>query len=111
MTTDTISVDVGPTGIGAPLAKTELFPNYPNPFNPSTTIRYTLSTRQHVRIEVFDVAGARVKKLVDEDRPAGVQRTEWNGRNASGEPLASGVYLIRMQTRDGVFVRKAVLLK
>ena len=111
MTTDTISVDLQPTGIGAPLAQTELFPNYPNPFNPSTTIRYTLSTRQHVRIEVFDIAGARVKKLVDEDRPAGMQRVEWNGRNASGDPLASGVYLVRMETRDGAFVRKAVLLK
>jgi hypothetical protein len=111
MVSDTISVDVLPTDAGAPLVKTELLPNYPNPFNPSTTIRYALSRRQHVRIEVFDIAGARVKTLVDEERPAGAQRTVWNGRNAAGEPVASGVYLVRMQTHEAAFVRKAVLLK
>ncbi|HXV13760.1 MAG TPA: FlgD immunoglobulin-like domain containing protein [Candidatus Krumholzibacteria bacterium] len=111
MTTDTISVDLQPTDVSAPLATTELYPNYPNPFNPATSIRFSLSKRQRVRIEVFDVTGASVKKLVDEERPAGVQRVEWNGRNASGEPIASGVYLVKMQTREGNFVRKAVLLK
>jgi hypothetical protein len=112
MVTDTISVDVIPTGIGdGPLARTELFPAYPNPFNPTTTIRYSLAARQHVRIDVFDVTGARVITLVDESRPAGIQRVAWNGRDTRDEPVASGVYLIRMQTADHRFVRKAMLLK
>ena len=112
MVSDTISVNVAPTGVGdGPLARTELLPAYPNPFNPVTTIRYALASRQHVRIEVFDVTGARVKTLVDENRPAGAQRVAWNGRDARGVPVASGVYLIRMTTASHNFVRKAILLK
>jgi hypothetical protein len=112
MVSDTISVNVVPTGIDdTPLARTELFPAYPNPFNPETSVRYSLARRQHVRIDVFDVTGARVTTLLDEDRPAGVQRLAWNGRDARGEPVASGVYLIRMTTAGDRFVRKAVLLK
>jgi hypothetical protein len=112
MVTDTISVQVIPTGAGdGPVARTELFPNTPNPFNPSTTIRYSLSKRQHVRIEVYDVSGARVVTLVDEERPAGVQRVVWNGGDAQDRYVASGIYFIRMTTPEGAFVRKAVLLK
>jgi cytochrome c553 len=112
MATDTISVDVIPTGTaGTPPARTELFPAFPNPFNPVTTIRFSLATRQRVRIDVFDVTGARVSTLVDEARPAGVQRVTWNGRDSREEPVASGVYMIRMTTAERTFVRKAVLLK
>jgi hypothetical protein len=112
MVTDTISVQVNPTGVGdGPVAKTELFPNSPNPFNPSTTIRYSLAKRQHVRIEVYDVSGARVVTLVDEERPAGVQRVLWNGGDSNDRFVASGVYFIRMTTAERTFVRKAVLLK
>lgn len=112
MATDVIGIEVEPTGVGdGPLARTELLPAYPNPFNPATTIRYSLASRQHVRIDVFDVTGARVITLVDESRPAGVQRVTWNGRDTRDMPVASGVYLIRMQTADQRFVRKAMLLK
>jgi hypothetical protein len=112
MATDTISVEVTPTGVDdLPLARTELFPAYPNPFNPATTIRYSLSARQHVRIDVFDITGARVRTLVDESRPAGVQRVAWNGRNTQGDPVASGVYVTRMTTPGRSMVQKAVLLK
>jgi hypothetical protein len=112
MVTDTISVQVIPTGVGdGAVVRTELFPNTPNPFNPSTTIRYSLSKRQHVRIEVYDVSGARVVTLVDEERPAGVQRVVWNGGDAQDRYVASGIYFIRMTTPEGAFVRKAVLLK
>jgi hypothetical protein len=112
MATDTISVDVVPTGIdNAPLARTELLPAYPNPFNPSTSIRYSLAWRQPVRIDIFDVTGARVTTLVDGDRRAGVHSVSWNGRDGRGEPVASGIYLIRMTTEGHRFVRKAVLLK
>jgi hypothetical protein len=112
MVTDTISVQVNPTGVDdGPVACTELFPNTPNPFNPSTSIRYALSKRQHVQIEVYDVSGARVVTLVDEERPAGVQRVVWNGGDANDRYVASGIYFIRMTTPEGAFVRKAVLLK
>jgi hypothetical protein len=112
MATDTISVDVVPTAVGdGPVARTELLPNYPNPFNPSTVVRFSLASRRHVRVDVFDVSGTLVRTLVDESRPSGVQSTAWNGRDARGVPVASGVYLIRMTTEGRHFVRKAVLLK
>jgi hypothetical protein len=112
MLTDTISVDLAPTGIDPrPLARTELLSNVPNPFNPSTAIRFSLARRQHVRIDVYDVAGKRVVNLVDESRPAGVQQVRWNGGDANDRYVASGVYFIRMSTREGDFTRKVVLLK
>ncbi|HEU4365055.1 MAG TPA: FlgD immunoglobulin-like domain containing protein [Candidatus Krumholzibacteria bacterium] len=112
MVSDVIGIDVVPTGAGGgPPTRTELLPAYPNPFNPTTTIRYSLASRQHVRIDVFDVTGSRVTTLVDESRPAGVQTVTWNGRDTRDEPVASGVYMIRMQTVDQRFVQKAVLLK
>jgi hypothetical protein len=112
MTTDTISVDVTPTGVeDRSRAITALDPNYPNPFNPSTTVRYSLETRQHVRIAVYDVRGGLVRVLVDETRPAGYQKIAWYGQDLRDERVASGVYFIRMTTDDRTFVRKAVMLK
>ena len=112
MVVDTISVDVVPTGVkNPPVAKTELLQNVPNPFNPSTAVRFSLSHRQHVRIDIYDVAGKRVVNLVDEDRPAGIQQVTWNGGDANDRYVASGVYFIRMATREGAFTRKIVLLK
>ena len=112
MVTDTISVDVAPTGVKpGPIAKTELLQNVPNPFNPSTAVRFSLSHRQHVKIDVYDVGGRHVVNLVDEDRPAGIQHITWNGGDAGDRYVASGVYFIRMATKEGAFTRKVVLLK
>jgi len=112
MAFEVINLVVNPTDVtDGPKVRTELLPNVPNPFNPSTTVRYSLSKRQHVRIDVYDVSGAHVVNLVDEERPAGVQRVVWNGGDARDRYVASGVYFIRMSTAEGSFVRKAVLLK
>jgi hypothetical protein len=112
MQADTISVSPDVTGIGdTPRAITELFQNSPNPFNPSTTIRYSLKSREHVRIAVYDVRGGLVKVLVDEARPAGHQKTEWYGFNQQGNRAASGIYFIKMTTADKQFVKKAVMIK
>jgi hypothetical protein len=113
MATDTISVLVDPTGVGdTPVAaRTELIGNYPNPFNPFTTIRYSLAKRIRVRIDVYDVAGALVRTLVDEVRPAGVQQVLWEGNNRRDERVASGVYFVKMRAEGKEFVRKAVMLK
>jgi hypothetical protein len=109
---DFTNLTIDPTGIdNTPKLETALYQNEPNPFNPSTTIRYSLRERQTVSIRVYDVAGRLVRTLVNEDRPAGVQKVVWHGRNDNGDQVASGVYLFVMQTREFKEVRKAVFLK
>jgi mannan endo-1,4-beta-mannosidase len=95
---------VGP-GATVPVA-TSLYPNFPNPFNPSTRIRYSLSHGTDVAVEVFDILGRRVVVLADEFQPAGVYEVEFH---ASG--FASGVYLVRMRAGNFTSVQKMTLLK
>ena len=71
--------------------------NYPNPFNPSTIIPFQLPVSTHVRLEIFNLLGQRVATLVDGDRTAGSHTAHWDGRNAAGRPVGSGVYLYRLQ--------------
>jgi len=112
MVSDTTSLYVDPTGIGdTPLARTDLFQSEPNPFNPSTVIRYSLERRQHMKMEIFDVSGRIIRTLIDEERPAGIQTVTWDGTNANGEFVASGVYFYRMTTADFQMVRKTTMLK
>ena len=84
----------------------------PNPFNPSTTIRFSLPQRMPVTAEVWSVTGAKVKVLAkDQQFTAGENELRWNGRNDFGEPVASGVYFVRVSTELGEKVTRAVLLK
>jgi hypothetical protein len=85
--------------------------NYPNPFNAGTVISYTLRDEGHVSLEVFDLLGRRVMVLVDQHQPVGRYKLAWDGRNASGRPLASGVYFYRLTAGDVIGTRKMVLLK
>jgi hypothetical protein len=70
--------------------------NYPNPFNPATTINYALPADARVSIRVFDILGREVAALVNELQSAGVRTIEWNGRNAAGLQVATGVYFYRL---------------
>ncbi|MEJ2719989.1 MAG: FlgD immunoglobulin-like domain containing protein [bacterium] len=88
-----------------------LMQNYPNPFNPTTRIEFSLPERSHVSIVVYDPAGRRVATLVDEMRPAGTGNVRWDGRNAAGNPVSSGVYFYRMTTGKTVLTKKMILLK
>jgi hypothetical protein len=86
--------------------------NFPNPFNPSTTILFTVRTRGDVDLAVYDVNGRRVRTLVAGERsPDDFQRVEWDGRNDAGQSVASGVYFYRLQTRDFSATRKMLLLR
>ena len=96
----------------APPRETALEVAYPNPFNPRTTIRYRLSARAHVSLKIYDVSGRLVRTLVDGlQTPSPLHRIEWDGRSEDGTPVASGVYLCRMQTEGFSQIRKLVLLK
>ena len=85
--------------------------NYPNPFNASTHIDFSLAAPSHVVLALFDASGQRVRTLVDGPRQAGSHTVSWNGRNAGGISLASGVYFYRLQTDRSTQVRRLILLK
>jgi len=88
-----------------------LSPNYPNPFNPSTTIEYSLDRRAHVRIEIFNVIGQRVRTVVDDTKSAGSYCVVWDGLDDTGVPAPTGVYLYRMDTDGLTQAKKMLLLK
>jgi hypothetical protein len=88
-----------------------LYPNSPNPFNPQTTIRFALSEAGHVRLTVYDVLGRRVASLIDQPLAAGPHAVQWDGRNANGAPVASGVYWSRLEALGGMASRRMMLLK
>jgi hypothetical protein len=85
--------------------------SYPNPFNPSTSIRYTLPSRGTVRITVFDAGGGRVTTLVDAVRSAGAYAVGWDGRDDAGHVVGSGIYFARLSHKSGVRNYKLVLLR
>jgi CHRD domain/FlgD Ig-like domain len=102
----------GATGVGdRPSLSTELLQNYPNPFNPSTTVAYVLARQMPVRVDIFDVSGRRVATIADGVRPAGRNEATWHGVDASGNPVASGVYFYRLVADGSVQTRKMVLVK
>jgi len=85
--------------------------NHPNPFNPTTTIKYKLGWRSHVSITVYNVMGERVKLLVDEVMPRGPHSIGWNGTDADGKAVSTGIYLYRISVGDWSESRKMMLLK
>ena len=76
--------------------RTSLSKNYPNPFNPSTTINYELSTAGLVTLVIYDLKGSEVKTLVQEHQDVNYHNVVWNGLNNSGQSVASGRYLLKM---------------
>jgi len=91
----------------------ELHQNFPNPFNPSTTIRFDIGTAagENVVLDVFNVLGQHVRRLANAERSAGRYEVEWDGRDARGHPVATGLYLYRLQVGNEVETKKMLLLK
>ncbi|NQV37084.1 MAG: T9SS type A sorting domain-containing protein, partial [Candidatus Marinimicrobia bacterium] len=89
----------------------QLYQNYPNPFNPETTIRFSIPTMEKIHLAVYDIQGRLVKTLVDENIPSGNHSVKWSGTNAKGHPVASGMYIYKLKTKDSVFLNKMMLLK
>ncbi|MCL2062935.1 MAG: carboxypeptidase regulatory-like domain-containing protein [Candidatus Cloacimonetes bacterium] len=85
---------------------TELLSNFPNPFNPSTTIRYHLAEESNVKIDIFNLRGQLVETLINDQQNAGRYSVVWNA-----EDVPSGIYLYRLETNAGVEVKRMVLLK
>jgi hypothetical protein len=83
----------------------------PNPFNPTTTVRYEVAREGPVTLRIYDVSGRLVRVLVEGRRDTRVHEVSWDGTDDSGRPVASGVYFLRLTAGSAVEVRKAVLLK
>ena len=85
--------------------------NYPNPFNPTTTINYDLPQDGSVRLIIYDVMGREVTRLVNGFTPAGYHSVRWDARNKMGENVSAGVYFYHLQSGNFVKTQKMVLLK
>ncbi len=91
--------------------ETELKSAYPNPFNPETTIEFTLSERDYVEIMVYDISGRRVATLLNDEIDSGRHSIVWRGLDGRGRRVSSGIYFYRMITADYKEIRKVVMLK
>ena len=89
----------------------ELWQNYPNPFNSTTVIRFAVPQAGAVELAVYNLAGQRVAKPLAQELAAGVYTAHWDGRDAKGRALASGVYIYQLQTAAQVQRRKLLLLR
>ena len=85
--------------------------NYPNPFNASTVIRYHLEKSTIVRIQITDMLGRRVRNILSRDQDRGAHVIRWDGRDAAGNPLATGVYFCRIQSNQTAIIHKLLLLR
>jgi len=85
--------------------------NYPNPFNPSTTISFSIPNAGRVDLAIFNLKGQRVKTLVKGELNQGQHSVVWNGQDESGRPVASGVYLYKLHGASEVMTRKMMLMK
>lgn len=88
-----------------------LLGNYPNPFNPSTTIEFSLSEAGFIDLIVYNVMGQKVRELVSYSMPAGIHSVEWNGRDDTASPVSAGVYLTRLRMGHTVKTGRMTLLK
>jgi hypothetical protein len=102
-----------PTGIDPVAFANSLDDNYPNPFNPTTTLRYGIAERGCVTLKIYNAAGQLVRTLVDEEQvpQQGGFSKIWNGMNERGEPVASGVYFYQLTAKNFSQTKKMVLLK
>ena len=85
--------------------------NFPNPFNPTTTIAFNLSSKSDVIVEVYNIKGQRVKQLIREKLQAGKHSLEWNGKDTDNKSVSTGVYFYKISTNKDSKIRKMLLLK
>jgi flagellar hook assembly protein FlgD len=96
-----------------------LLQNHPNPFNQTTKIEFTLARSGHVNLSIYDLLGRKVRTLASQDLPSGHKSVLWDGKNDSGQDVASGIYFYRIEvedpssrlTREFSATKKLVLLK
>ena len=96
---------------GNPPQPTRLATNYPNPFNPRTTIVFDLADAGPVELAIFDVSGRLVRVVVSSSMPSGRHRKTWDGQNRGGHAAPAGTYFCRLVTHDGSQTKKMTLIR
>ncbi len=99
------------TSVSAKPAEFKLIGNYPNPFNPSTTIRFSLASEGRAELVIYNMAGQVVRGLVSRSLPPGMHSVVWDGRDGSGRPVSSGTYISRLKMEGKVESRRMTLVK
>jgi hypothetical protein len=97
--------------IVVPDASLALYPNFPNPFNPSTRITYSVPEQGHVSLKIYDVTGRLVRTIVEESKAPGMYTADWNGLNDQGRNAATGTYFCRLVTAKQAVTRKLLLAR
>lgn len=85
--------------------------NFPNPFNPTTTIPYTVEEHTTVSLAVYDVSGREIKRMFNEQKAPGSYQAIWNGTDETGFQVPSGVYFVRLEAGPTVLTKKMILTK
>ena len=88
-----------------------LYNNYPNPFNPITNIRYDVPELSDVKIDIYNIAGNKIKTLVSKEHQPGRYKVQWNATNEQGAPVATGMYIYKIRASNFVSVKKLLLMK
>ena len=96
---------------GSVPAVTTLETNYPNPFNPETTIKYSVAKAGKVNLSIYNIKGQLVRTLVNENQEPSYRSIVWKGENNNGSKVSSGVYFYRLQTAEKVMTKKMLLMK
>ncbi len=113
--TTTVNFQLSPSAnddaSNAPVSATELKGNYPNPFNPSTAISFSVKQPGPVKIQIYNLQGQLVRELLNEPKDTGHHQQIWNGTDANGLPVAGGIYFYKMIAGKYSSTRKMVLLK
>lgn len=108
---ESLRTDIFANDISRSLPGDFLLPNYPNPFNPSTRIEYSLSHSAHVEVSILNLLGQTIATLTDKQQAAGHHTVVWNGQDHFGNRVASGTYFYRLITPDVIETRKMMLIK
>jgi hypothetical protein len=103
--------DTATGGEGMPALRRDLHLNYPNPFNPSTVVSFTVPEKEKVSVRVYDVSGRFVRTLTDKTFDPGTHSITWDGTNEGGRHVGSGVYFCRMDAAGFSKTRKLVLIR
>jgi hypothetical protein len=99
------------TEIKSPAYSMALFQNQPNPFNPTTRVRFSVPKKTYVTLQIFNLEGKLITQLISKVVDTGLQELEWDGRDERGHPMASGVYFYRLEAGGIILSRKMILIK
>ena len=109
---DGIPADIEDSGINNQFPNQyKLHSNYPNPFNPYTTIKYDIPQNEHVELVIFNLLGQKIKTLISKEQQAGHYKTAWDGTTDLGRIVSSGIYIFRMRAGDFIDHKRMIMLK